>query len=259
MATADIHSTATPSLNVHVTLHDVSPAFESDVNAALELAAEYGVRPALLVVPNFHEQWPLLDHPEFVERLRQLAGAGHEIYLHGLFHQSRPRMSRELASRGLAARLLWEVAQRGVSNHEAEFSDLTRQEAAERLAEGERVLRTAGLEISGFVPPAWSMPRWLLPMLAERGYRYCEDHTRVYDPSTGRSHFSTVLNYATRSPARLLSTVAYCRAALPLTRIAPARIAIHPADMRFRLVRSELSRLLELSKGRFSPPGKVGL
>ncbi|HEY3592317.1 MAG TPA: polysaccharide deacetylase family protein, partial [Polyangiaceae bacterium] len=231
------------SLNVHVSLHDVSPAFEADVDAALELAGEYGTKAALLVVPNFHGEWPLLDHPAFVARLRDLAAAGHEIYLHGFYHQSRPRMSPELASRGLAARLLWHAAQRGVSNHEAEFSDLTPDEAAQRLDEGARVLGQAGLTIAGFVPPAWSMPRWLLPMLAERGYRFCEDHLRIYDPTSGRSRFSAVLNYATRSPARLLSTIAYCRAALPLSRIAPARIAMHPGDMRYRLVRSELSRL----------------
>jgi predicted deacetylase len=244
---------------VHVSLHDVSPAFEEEMNAALELAADYGARPALLVVPNFHGEWPLLDHPRFVQRLRELAAAGHEIYLHGLLHRSRPRISPALASRGAFARLAWTFAQRGVSNHEAEFSDLTPAEAAERLDEGERVLNAAGLDRAGFVPPAWSMPRWLLPMLAARGYRFCEDHTRIYDPMTEQSRFSAVLNYATRTPARLLSTVAYCRAALPLSRAVPARIAIHPGDMRFMLVRRELARLLSLCRGRFSARGGVGL
>lgn len=226
---------------------------------ALELAAEYGARPALLVVPNFHGQWPLLDHPSFVKRLRDLAAAGHAIYLHGLLHQSRPRISPALASRGVSARLAWYFAQRGASNHEAEFSDLTQEEAAERLDEGERVLAAAGLNKTGFVPPAWSMPRWLVPMLAARGYRFSEDHTHVYDPVAGRSRFSAVFNYATRTPARLLSTVVYCRAALPLSRLAPARIAIHPGDMRFMLVRRELARLLSSCQGHFAVHGGVGL
>jgi hypothetical protein len=103
------------------------------------------------------------------------------------------------------------------------------------------------------------MPRWHLPMLAARGYRFCEDHTHVYDPVADRSRFSTVLNYATRTPARLLSTVVYCRAALPLSRLAPARLAIHPGDMRVMLVRRELARLLSLCRGRFAARGGVGL
>lgn len=259
MTTAQVPSAITSLPSVHVSLHDVSPAFEEEMNEALALAAEYGARPALLVVPNYHGQWPLLDHPSFVRRLRELAAAGHEIYLHGLLHRSRPEISPELASGGVSARLAWYFAQRGASNHEAEFSDLTPEQAAERLDEGERVLAAAGLSKSGFVPPAWSMPRWLLPMLAARGYRFCEDHTHIYDPVADRSRYSTVLNYATRTPARLLSTVVYCRAALPLARFAPARIAIHPGDMRFMLVRRELERLLSLCRGRFVPRGAVGL
>jgi predicted deacetylase len=246
---------ASLSPRVHVSLHDVSPAFAEEVDMALELAAEHGVRPALLVVPNFHEAWPLLDHPFFVARLQQLAAEGHEIYLHGFLHKSRARMAPALAAQGLSARLLWYFAQHGASNHEAEFSDLLPEEAAARLLDGERVLAGAGLPIAGFVPPAWSMRRWLLPMLAARGYRFCEDHMRVYDPAKGLSRLSAVLNYATRSPARLMSTVLYCRAALPASRFAPARIAIHPADMRYRLVRHEIERLLERCEGRFATRG----
>jgi len=259
MTTTHGPSAKTSLPSVHVSLHDVSPAFEDEIDSALALAAEFGARPALLVVPNFHGEWPLLDHPSFIRRLRELAAAGHEIYLHGLVHQSRRKISPALASGGISARLSWYFAQRGASNHEAEFSDLTPEEAAERLDEGERILDAAGLARSGFVPPAWSMPRWLLPMLAARGYRFCEDHTHVYDPVADRARCSTVLNYATRTPARLLSTVAYCRAALPLARFAPARIAIHPGDMRFMLVRRELEHLLRTCRGRFAARGGVGL
>jgi len=252
----DVATAASPG-NVHVSLHDVSPAFVDEIEMALALAAEHGAKPALLVVPNFHREWPLLDHPAFVQRLRDLAASGHEIYLHGLFHKSRPRISSELASGGLAARIKWQFAQRGASDHEAEFSDLTPEEAAERLAEGERVLKAAGIAFAGFVPPAWSMQRWLLPMLAERGYRFCEDHMHVYDPTAGRSHFSLVLNYATRTPMRLVSTLAFCRAALPFASLTHARIAIHPGDMRYDIVRRELARLLDRCRGRFTADGQV--
>jgi predicted deacetylase len=252
MATAFQQTESRAPTKVHVSLHDVSPAFAVEVEMALALAAEHGARPALLVVPNYHEQWPLLDHPAFVDRLQDLAEKGHETYLHGLFHKSRPKISADLAASGLATRALWYFAQHGASDHEAEFRDLTPDEAAARLCEGERTLAIAGLPIHGFVPPAWSMPRWLLSMLGERGYRFCEDHLRVYDPQGRRSRVSAVLNYATRTPARLVSTLAYCRAALPLSTFLPTRIAIHPADMRFDLVRREIARLLRSCDGRFA-------
>jgi predicted deacetylase len=125
---------------------------------------------------------------------------------------------------------------------------VSRDEARDRLDRGEQVLREAGLRIDGYVAPAWSMPEWLVPMLATRGYRYTEDHTRVYDPAGGTSRASVVLNWASRSPGRLLSTVAWCRIA-KVGRIAfPARVAIHPADMRYALLRHEVDQTLRWAR-----------
>lgn len=129
------------------------------------------------------------------------------------------------------------------------MSDVSVEEGRHRLEEGERVLRAADLRIDGFVAPAWSMPPWLLPVLGERGFRFTEDHLRVYDPANGRARPSVVLNWATRSPGRLLSTVAWCRIARRARAVMPARIAIHPGDMRYRLVRAEIQRLLDWARG----------
>jgi predicted deacetylase len=143
----------------------------------------------------------------------------------------------------------WLFAQRVVSGGEAEYSDVTEAEARARLDDGERVLREAGLRIDGFVAPAWSFEPWLLPILAERGYSFTEDHTRVYDPRRGRTRASVVLNYASRSTARMFSTVAYCRVAKHARAVMPARVAIHPADMRFMLLRREIDHLLDWARG----------
>lgn len=237
---------------VHVSLHDVSPAWEREVDAALELAHGYGVKPALLVVPDFHGRAPLLESPRFCDKLRALERDGHEIYLHGYYHRARAweeRAAAEPEDAALGARVRHAFAQKVVSGGEAEFSDVSRDEAERRLDEGERVLRDAGLTIRGFVAPAWSMPRWVHELLGRRGYSFTEDHLRVYDPSTKRARASLVLNYASRTPGRLLSSAAWCRAARPLRRVMPARIAIHPADMRFALLRSELRSLFAWSRG----------
>jgi uncharacterized protein len=230
---------------VHVSIHDVSPAWSEEVEAALALCASMGVRPALLVVPNFHGRAPLLEDARFCARLRDLQAAGHEIYLHGFLHQS----GASYDPARTPSRLGWLFAQRVASGGEAEMSDVSASEGRARLEEGERMLLAAQLNIDGFVAPAWSMPPWLLPLLGERGYRFTEDHLRVYDPAAGGARASVVLNWATRSPARLASTLAWCRIAKYGRAFAPARIAIHPADMRYRIVRREIESLLAWAAG----------
>jgi predicted deacetylase len=235
---------------VHVSIHDVSPAWEHEVELALEAAHAHGVRPALLVVPDFHGRAPLVDHPAYCDRLRELQADGHEIYLHGYYHRARTE-----GGVGLAGRARHAFAQKVVSGGEAEFSDVSPEEALQRLDDGERMLRDAGLAITGFVAPAWSMPGWVLALLGERGYSFTEDHTRVYDPKGKRSRASVVLNYASRTPGRLLSSVAWCRIARPTRRVLPARIAIHPADMKYALLRGEIESLLSWGEGDFVDTG----
>lgn len=225
---------------VHVSIHDVSPAWEREVDVALDFCREHGVKPALLVVPDYHARAKLSDHPAYCAKLRALQADGHEIYLHGYYHR---------AEGGSFFR------QKVVSAGEAEFAAVAPSEARRRLDDGERMLRDAGLAINGFVAPAWSMPKWVLSLLGERGYAFSEDHVRIYDPSKQRSRASLVLNFASRTPGRLFSSVAWCRVARPARRVVPARIAIHPADMRFALLRSETESLLRWADGDFVASG----
>jgi predicted deacetylase len=233
-------------LRVHVSIHDVAPPFRREIELALEMARAEGARPALLVVPDFHGEAPLGGDASFSSWLRHLQAEGHEVYLHGYFHRA------GTTTRGVAGY----VAQRILSAGEAEMSGLSPDEANLRLDEGERVLGSAGLRVDGFVAPAWVLPRWLRPILAARGCAYTEDHLRVYAPCEGRSCASLVLNYASRTPTRLFSSVAFCRTATPLAALSPTRIAIHPADMRFALLRHEVRRLLAWGRGRFVSRGR---
>lgn len=238
---------------VHVSIHDVSPAWEREVDVALEMAHAAGVRPALLVVPDYHARAPLSENPKYCDRLRALESDGHEVYLHGYFHRAQLGFGGAKPSNEKGLRHAF--AQKVVSAGEAEFATLSRDEAIERLEAGERVLTDAGLTIRGFVAPAWSMSRSMLSVLGERGYRFTEDHLRIHDPAGRRSKASVVLNYASRTPGRLLSSVAWCRLVRPARRVMPARIAIHPADMRYALLRSEVTSLLEWASGDFVKKG----
>jgi predicted deacetylase len=236
---------------VHVSIHDVSPAWSDEVLCALALCAAAGARPALLVVPDFHGRSPLLGDAAFCERLRQLQAAGHEIYLHGLVHMAPPAR----VGPALRERIQWTLAQRAFSAGEAELAHLEEGEGHRRIAEGERVLRGAGLRIDGYVAPAWVMPGWLLPALSTRGIRYTEGRLRIYDVGSGRSRASLVMNWATRSGARLLASAAWCRLARPARPLLPMRIAIHPGDMRSRMVEREVRTTLAWASGDFVERG----
>lgn len=252
-------------MGVHVSIHDVSPAWEREVEVALELCHAVGAKPALLVVPNFHGAAPLTDTPAYVDRLRALQREGHEILLHGYYHQSGVAPLTGSASTGngggsespanqnghaapTGLRKLF--AQRVVSAGEAEFSDVSEAEASRRIDDGKRVLVDAGLTPVGFVPPAWSMPPWMIEVLASRGFAYTEDHMRVYEPTTSKKRASLVLNYASRTPSRLFSSVAWVRVSRPAERLMPARAALHPADMRAKFLRSETVALLDWARSR---------
>jgi predicted deacetylase len=218
---------------ISVSIHDVSPAFEREIDDAVSACEAVHAKPALLVVPNFHGKWPLDRYPAFVDRLRSLSTAGHEIILHGFFH----------ASEGGSF-----FAQKIASAGEAEFADLSRDEGERRIDDGMKMLADLGLPIAGFIAPAWQMARWVLPALATRGLHYAEDHMHVYDPAANRRRRSLVLNFASRTPARLWSSVAFVRAATPLRRVMRTRIAIHPGDMRSNFLRGEVHRVLSRSR-----------
>jgi len=235
---------------VHVSIHDVCPPFSMEVEYALLLCRARGVKPALLVVPNHHGRAPLAEAQGFVRRLRDLSLEGSEILLHGLYHSS--AFGSELAgSRDSQPRAARFFRQRIASAGEAEFGELDEREGAARLDLGLRLFAELGLPVRGFVPPAWILPSRFLPTLAKRQIRYTENHFAVVDPVTGRQRASAVMNFATRSRIRLLTSVAWTRAARALRAHVPLRIAIHPADLRNPLALRETIRLLDWARGDF--------
>lgn len=225
---------------IHVSIHDVSPRWATEVETALRWCRAVGVKPGLLVVPDFHQLGPLSDHPDYVAFLRGLSDDGHEIFLHGYFHRSVP-------GEGVGHF----VAQKVVSAGEAEFASYDREVGERRLDEGASMLRALGLPMRGFVPPAWARRSWLMPALRSRGLDYCEDQLFVYQPSTGARRLCPALNYASRTLGRRLSSAAYARAGRLYPRAGvPVRIALHPADVHHPMLVDETLSLLEWARGR---------
>ena len=133
------------SVTLLVSIHDVTPAFAPAVGQLWTMCARHSVCPALLVVPNWHGDWPLARHPAFVGLAAGTRAQGADIVLHGERHDETglPR------GPGDALRA-W-----GRTAREGEFLTLDEPAARERIDRGVALLNRLGLPPVGFVPPAW--------------------------------------------------------------------------------------------------------
>src|SRR5688572_4141806 len=111
-----------------LSVHDVSPAHADRVERLVSVLERHAgpFRFAMLVTPDFHGEWPLAAHPRFRAWLRAQAGAGVEVFLHGLRHLDDSRHA------SLAARWKAGIMTAG----EGEFLGLDHAEAARRLRIG---------------------------------------------------------------------------------------------------------------------------
>ncbi|MBU7013420.1 MAG: DUF2334 domain-containing protein [Theionarchaea archaeon] len=95
------------SMAFTVTCDDVSSGYSLEyLQEIRSLLDSYHVRATFFVIP-FHGEWDLMtESPELVRELHELAGAGHEIGLHGYAHYQNefvcpPESQRELLKKGL--------------------------------------------------------------------------------------------------------------------------------------------------------------
>src|SRR5262249_20788516 len=81
--------------SVIVSLHDVAPCTQQITRAIISELSANGVRVcSILVVPDYHHEGTFAKHREFVTWLRSLEAEGHEVVIHGYFHQ-RPSQTKE--------------------------------------------------------------------------------------------------------------------------------------------------------------------
>jgi len=205
-----------------VSIHDVTPAFAPAVVQLWTMCTRHSVTPALLVVPDWHGDWPLDRHPAFIEWLRQRAREGAEIVLHGERHDEHglPRAT------GDAVRA-W-----GRTAREGEFLTLEEAAARERIDRGITRLTNLGLRPVGFVPPAWLAREGCHRAVAAAGLMFSEDETSIRLHPIGRRLRSPVVRWSARSSLRARGSVAVARGRWLLQRRARfPRLALHPQDL----------------------------
>lgn len=226
-----------------VSIHDVSPRFEAEIDRLLDLLHPHADdRLAMLVVPNHWGDAPLVPGSPFATRLRGWADAGIEMFLHGFFHRDAVRHA------GSGDRL----RARFMTAGEGEFLGLPRTEAAQRIEEGRDLVESiTGRAIVGFVAPAWLYGRGARHALRDCSIRLAEDHWSVWSPASSRKLATgPVITWASRSRARLVSSL--CAAAALRRSPQPVlRVGVHPADCGHgAIVRSIEATLRVAASGR---------
>jgi uncharacterized protein len=223
-------------MSLLVSIHDVTPALEPPVRRLWTICAERGLRPALLVVPNWHGQCQLHLYPAFVGWLKQCAAQGAEIVLHGERHDEV----------GLPRRPTDHWRALGKTAREGEFLTLSEPQAYERIARAQRYLQELGLPPVGFVPPAWLAREEGYRAVARAGLEFSEDDRRVRLFPAGQRIAAPVVRWSARSPVRAWGSVAVARGRWLLQRSAPvARLALHPQDLDHPATARALPRALD--------------
>jgi predicted deacetylase len=167
--------------------------------------------------------------------LREKQAAGHEIILHGFFHLRDPQEKTDWRHK-----LVTEHYTAG----EGEFYDLDYETARERMEDGREILTGAGLDVVGFIAPAW-----LLGDEAERaarnlGFAYTTRLGGVLDLRSGEWTPSQSLVYSPRSAWRRGVSLAWNSWLAARLRKNPlARLGLHPPDWRYDKIRTQALRL----------------
>lgn len=206
-----------------VSVHDLAPATRAVAEKIILELTRRGVPVcSLLVVPNYRHRGSSTEDRGFVRWLQELEGQGHEIVIHGYFHE-RPRRPAE--------NLREKFFTRFYTSEEGEFYDLDYEEALRRITQARDDFTSAGLTPRGFIAPAWLLGAAAERAAAEAEMEYTTHLTGVRDLRSGQDFLARTLVYSVRSDWRravsLLWNGALCRhlAGAPL-----ARVSIHPPD-----------------------------
>ncbi len=231
-------------MSLLASIHDVTPALADGVQRLWALCAARGLRPALLVVPDWHGEWPLERHPSFVAWLRARAAEGADIVLHGERHDE-VELPRGLAD---SVRALGRTAREG------EFLTLDGGAAHARIARGLERLRALGLEPVGFVPPAWLAKDEAHQAAGRAGLRFSEDDRVIHLHPSGRRLRSPVVRWSGRTPVLAWGSVlvAHGRWALQRRSRFP-RLALHPQDLGHPATTAALGPTLDRWLARHPP------
>jgi uncharacterized protein len=206
-----------------VSLHDVAPCTQQITSTMISELRAHGVRVcSILVVPDYHHEGSLAQHHEFVKWLRALAADGHEIVIHGYFHQ-RPTQTKETLRDKFMTRFY--------TQKEGEFYDLSYEEALRRITTARDEFRALGLKPHGFIAPAWLLGHEAEQAVRDAELEYTTRLRTVCDLRSASTFPARTLVYSVHSSWRRALSRGWNAALFRLLKTKPLlRISIHPPD-----------------------------
>ena len=220
-----------------VSLHDVSPRTRPACGRILEELSALGIRASsLLVIPNHHRRGHFLDDAAFCDWLKAQAQTGHEIVMHGYFHQ-RARREGETTLQKLTTRVY--------TADEGEFYDLDRKTARDLVAKASAEFAQPGVAPRGFIAPAWLLGPEAEAALREMKIEYTTRLGSVLDLRTNTTYRSQSLVWSVRSGWRRATSVAWNALLFRRLRSNPLlRISIHPVDIEHAAIWRQIRRCI---------------
>ncbi len=220
-----------------VSIHDVAPSTRAKVEKILAQLAGHRVHAcSLLVVPDYHRQGRSLADPGFRSWLQELVANGHEIVIHGFFHQ-RARRNDENARAKIVTRMY--------TMDEGEFFDLEYDKALRLIQNAREDFETHGFHPSGFIAPAWLLGAEAERAVIDAGMSYTTTLRTVRDFGRRRTIPSQSLVYSVRSGWRRLSSLAWNRSLFRrLTTNPLLRLGIHPPDIDHRAIWKQIGEIV---------------
>ncbi len=195
-------------------------------------------RTSLLVIPDHHRRGRFRDDPALCRALARLAAEGHELVVHGYYHQRPPRPAEGAVTRWITGTY---------TAGEGEFYDLEGPAAVERLARARADFAT----LDAPAPVGFIAPAWLLGPAAERaviaaGFRYTTRLGTVTDYANGgRVTRSQSLVWSPRNRWRRIVSLGWNAAlARRLRGRSLLRVGLHPPDRAHPAIWRQAERLV---------------
>ena len=244
---------APPAKSLIVSLHDAHPGSHAAIAEQVAFLAGYGItRSSILVVPEFHHRRSVLQDKSFCDDVTAWQNQGHEIVLHGYFHDRRESPPEKLST------LFWT---RLYTSREAEFLDLPPETARLRLERGRALFASQGWSAGGFIAPAWLMASGLTNLLAELGFAYTTRLREIIPllPGVNRVTTSPSLCYSSRAGWRRVASGVWNKHLYGRLRETDlVRLSLHPRDLEFPLMRRQIDQILRASLKRGFQPTTYG-
>ena len=179
--------------------------------------------------------------PGFCSWLQKMEANGHEVVIHGFFHQ-RTRRKKESARAKIATRFH--------TADEGEFFDLSYADALRLIREARQDFETHGLYPHGFIAPAWLLGGEAERAAIDAGMEYTTTLRTVRDFAARQNFTSQSLVYSSRSAWRRGMSLAWNRSLFrSLTRNPLLRLGIHPPDIAHRAIWRQIVKIIDQALG----------